>query len=139
MIFSQSGINGVVVDMALEVKQQGLTLIALTSMAHTQSVPARHSSGKKLYQLADIIVDTCVPPGDAMIDVPGLREKVGPGSTFGFVTAVNAINCEVAQLLVEAGHPPLVNISHNLMAPEEAQAHMKKVWEAYLERVKAKV
>jgi uncharacterized phosphosugar-binding protein len=139
MIFSQSGINGVVIDMALEVKKQGLKLIGLTSMEHTQSVPARHSSGKRLCDIADIVVDTCVPAGDAMIEIPGLREKVGPGSTFGFVTAVNAINCEVARLLTERGHPPIVNISHNLLPPDEAQAQMSRVWDAYIERVKSRV
>ena len=139
MIFSQSGINGVVVDMALETKKHGLTLIALTSMKHTQSVRARHSSGKRLCEVADIVVDTCVPAGDAMVEVPGLREKVGPGSTFGFVTAVNAINCEVARLLTERGQPPVVSICHNLVPPEEAKAQMKRVWQAYRERVKARV
>ncbi len=139
MIFSQSGINGVVIDMALETKKQGLTIIGLTSMEHTSSVQPRHSSGKRLCEIADIVVDTCVPAGDAMIDIPGLREKVGPGSTFGFVTAVNAINCEVARLLTERGQPPLVNISHNLVSPEEAQQQMAKVWEAYIERVKDRV
>ncbi len=139
MIFSQSGINAVVVEMALLTKQQGLTVIGLTSMEHTLAVEPRNKAGKRLCEIADIVVDTCVPAGDAMIDVPGLREKVGPGSTFGFITAVNAINCEVAQLLTERGEPPLVNISHNLLPPDEARAHMAKVWEAYLERVKARV
>ncbi len=139
MIFSQSGINGVVVDMALESKRRGLTLVALTSLEHTNAVPARHSSGKRLCEIADIVVDTCVPAGDAMIDIPGLRERVGPGSTFGFVTAVNAINCEVAQMLTEAGQPPLVNASHNFLPPEEAQAQMERVWQAYIERVKDRV
>jgi len=139
MIFSHSGINGVVMDMALETKKQGLTLIALTSMEHTMSVQPHHSSGKRLCEIADIVVDTCVPAGDAMIDIPGLREKVGPGSTFGFVTAVNAINCQVARLLTERGHPPIVNISHNLVSPEEAQIQMQKVWEAYIDRVKSRV
>jgi uncharacterized phosphosugar-binding protein len=139
MIFSQSGINGVVVDMALETKKQGLTVVALTSLEHTNSVQPRHSSGKRLCEIADIVVDTCVPAGDAMVEVPGLREKVGPGSTFGFVTAVNAINCEVARLLTERGHPPIVNASHNFLPPEEASKQMARVWEAYIERVKLRV
>ena len=139
MIFSQSGINGVVVDMALESKRQGLTVIGLTSMEHTRAVAPRHSSGKRLCEIADIVVDTCVPAGDAMIEVPGLREKVGPGSTFGFVTAVNAINCEVARLVVARGQPPLVNVSHNLLSPREAQQQMERVWEAYRHRVRDRV
>ncbi|MFB3879707.1 MAG: sugar isomerase domain-containing protein [Armatimonadota bacterium] len=139
MIFSQSGINGVVIDMALETKRQGLTVIGLTSMEHTMSVSPRHSSGKRLCEIADIVVDTCVPAGDAMIDIPNLREKVGPGSTFGFVTAVNAINCEVARLLTERGHELFVNISHNLLPPDEAQKQMAKVWDAYIEKVKSRV
>ena len=139
MIFSQSGINGVVVDMALETKQLGLTLVALTSLEHTRAVPARHSSGKRLSEIADIVVDTCVPAGDAMIDIPNLEHKVGPGSTFGFVTAVNAINCEVARLLTERGRTPLVNISHNFVPRDEADAQMDRVWEAYIDRVKQRV
>ena len=139
LVLSTSGRNGAPVDMALVAKDAGLTVIGITSLAYAGSLPSRHSSGKRLCEIADIVVDTCVPAGDAMIEVPGLREKVGPGSTFGFVTAVNAINCEVARLLTERGHPLFVNISHNLLPPDEAQKQMAKVWEAYIEKVKSRV
>ena len=55
------------------------------------------------------------------------------------VTAVSHITCQVSRLLTEWGHPPIVNTSHNLVSPKEAQIQMQKVWEAYIDRVKSRV
>ncbi len=65
LISSNSGINAVPIEMALEAKARGLKVVAITSMAHTQAGSARHSSGKKLYQVADLVIDNCGIMGDA--------------------------------------------------------------------------
>src|SRR5512146_2806838 len=70
--FSSTGINGLVIEMAQQAKARGLTVIAVTSVAHAKATISRHSSSKKLYEVADVTIDNCTPPGDAVIDLAGL-------------------------------------------------------------------
>jgi len=113
-IFSHSGINAVVVEAALYAKKKGMKLVAATSLDHSKKANVRHSSGKKLYQIADVVIDSCVPHGDSMISLKGLDQKVGPGSTLGFITVANAVVVETAKKLLERGITPLVNPTANL-------------------------
>ena len=108
MIFSNSGVNEVVVEMALEAKALELPVIAVVSVAHCAASAPKHSSGKKLMDIADITIDNCTPAGDAMVTVDGLGDPVGPGSTVGAAAVVNAIKCQVAAGLTARGKPPLV-------------------------------
>lgn len=71
IISSNSGVNAAIVEVALTVKAHAHPLVAVTSMAHTQNVSSRHPSGKKLYELADIVIDNCGPSGDALLEIPG--------------------------------------------------------------------
>ena len=113
VLFSQSGINGVIIDMALEAKRKGLKVIAITSLAHTMASSSRHSSGKRLCEVADVVIDNCVPDGDALLKLDGLDQLVGPGSTISSVAIIDALICEVAANLLEAGITPLVNVTFN--------------------------
>ncbi len=139
LLFSHSGVNNVVLEIAIGAKERGLKVIAVTSLEHSAATQSRHPSGKKLYELADVVVDTCVPLGDSMVEINGLEHKVGPGSTLSFVVVVNAINAQVAENLVRMGKPPLVSVTLNISGDEGAEEHMQKVWEAYKREVKAKV
>src|SRR5690242_2588699 len=67
IIFSNSGVNGVVVDVALGARARGMPVIAVLSVAHSQASTARHSSGKRLIDLADVVIDNCTPVGDALV------------------------------------------------------------------------
>src|SRR5690606_13141030 len=69
LIASNSGINGVVVEFARLVRDAGFPIVALTSVAHSSSVPSRHPSGLRLMDLADVVIDNGAPPGDAALDV----------------------------------------------------------------------
>ncbi len=109
IIYSHSGINQVIVDVALGAKEKSVALIAVTSLAHSKALQSRHSSGKRLFELANIVIDTGVPYGDVMIEVDGLDQKVGPGSTLGFVVVANMISCLVAQRIIDKGGKPFVN------------------------------
>jgi uncharacterized phosphosugar-binding protein len=108
IIFSNSGVNAVVIDVALGARARGMPVIAVVSFDHSAKTAGRHSSGKKLIELADIAIDNCTPAGDATIEIDGLDDPVGPGSTIGFAAIANAIKCRTAELLVRAGTPPLV-------------------------------
>jgi len=109
IVYSHSGINPVIVDVALGAKENGVTLIAVTSPAHSKALKSGHSSGKKLFEIADIVIDTCVPYEDVMIKIEGLNQKVGPGSTIGSVVVANLISCLVAKKIIEKGGKPMIN------------------------------
>ena len=71
MVISNSGINAVPIEVALETKSRGLTVVALTSRRHSQGMPSRHASGKRLFEIADIVLDNCGEPGDAGVMYEG--------------------------------------------------------------------
>jgi uncharacterized phosphosugar-binding protein len=123
LIFSHSGVNEVVVDMALEVKKRDLPVMAVVSMDHCNASPARHSSGKKLIDIADVVIDNCTPKGDAMVTVPDLPYPVGPGSTIGGAVVVNALKCLIADNLTRNGQPPYV-LTSAIHVGEKASAEM---------------
>lgn len=103
LLFSNSGVNEVPVDMALEVKQLGMPLIAVTSLAHSGQATPRHSSGKRLSEIADVVIDNCVPAGDAVVEVAGFPAPVGPASTIAMAAITNMIKCGVAEKLAAQG------------------------------------
>lgn len=78
-IASNSGINAAAIEMAAECRKAGVATIALTSLSHSKSVTSRHSSGKRLFELCDIVLDNHCPTGDALVEIAGVR--VAAGST----------------------------------------------------------
>ena len=78
MVFSTSGTNGVVVDVALGAKRRGMPVITVTALEYSKVLPVKHSSGKKLSDIGDINIDNCAPIGDAMVHVRGVDVPVGP-------------------------------------------------------------
>ena len=133
--FSSTGINGVVIDMALRVKEMGLPVIAVTSVAHADATQSRHSSGKKLKEIADVVIDNGSPPGDAVIEIEGLRYPVAPTSTIGAVSVVNALKARTAELMVEQGVEPVVLTSpHFVEREEEAKEQLQRVFAEFKRR-----
>lgn len=133
--FSSTGINGLVIEMALQARQHGLPVIAVTSMAHAASTGSRHSSGKKLAEVADVTIDNCTPAGDAVIDLAGLKYRVAPSSTIGAVAVVNALKARTAELMLERGVEPIVLTSpHFTDQPEEAEAQLQRVYKEFKRR-----
>ncbi len=120
VLFSHSGINPVVLDMALMAKEKGLALVGVTSRPHSQATASRHSSGKKLYEVADVVIDTGAPLGDACVRLDGLDDPVAAVSSMLVMTVVDAMIAETARILVERGTPPHVEV--NLNVPREGSA-----------------
>lgn len=135
IIFSNGGVNGVVIDVALGAKRRGLPVIAVISMAHSMASPVRHSSGKRLLEIADITIDNCSPVGDAMVAIEGLETPVGPGSSIGYVAVVNMLKCLVAEELVRRGKPPLVLTSAALIGAEASAELFERTYDDYRARV----
>ncbi len=136
MIFSHSGVNEVVVDMALEMKKLGVPLMVVTSLDHVQHSLARHSSGNKLIDVADVIIDTCTPAGDAMVKVDGLADPVGPGSTIGGALVVNALKCLIAEKLTRRGVPPIVLTSAYFIGAEASARQFDLCYDDYRRRIR---
>ena len=135
MVFSNSGVNGVVIDVALGAKARGMPVIAVVSLDHCLRSPARHSSGKRLPDIADVTIDNCTPAGDALVRVPGLDEPVGPGSTVGYAAVANALKCLVAAELTRRGKPPLVLTSSVLIGSAASAELFDRTYDDYRRRV----
>ena len=115
-----------------EAKAKGLTVITVSSLANREVTTATHSSGKQLPDVADIAIDNCVPPEDALVDV-GWTENVAAGSTMAAVFISMTLIAEVGALLKERRiHPPTF-VSPNV--PGVEKDHNQKVFEAFTERL----
>lgn len=123
-ISSQSGVNAAVVDFALEAKSLGLHTVAFTSLDHSSSVPARHSSGKKLYEVCDHVVDICGVRGDAAVEV-GKDIKAGPLSS---LTSIYLAHCLITTICreLESLQIPCVYTSVNTPEGEAKNKALEK-------------
>lgn len=122
LIFSHSGLNAVNIDIALGAKAAGMQVIGVTSLPHSSSTPSRHSSGKRLFELADIVIDTGVPKGDAGLSVDGVDGRVGATSTSIAIAIGQAINAATVHKLSERGVPPHIMVSPNTSDKASADA-----------------
>ncbi|MDW4908993.1 SIS domain-containing protein [Streptomyces sp. ADMS] len=113
VIISNSGVNNVIVEMALRAKERGHKILAITSLTHTRTVPAGHASGKKLADIADVVLDNAAPTGDALLELPG-GGAVCALSTLTGVMLVQMTVAETAAALIEAGERPPVYVSANV-------------------------
>ena len=102
IIISNSGINGVVIDFAQKAKNEGHKVIVVTSWQHTNSEDSRHPSGKKLYELGDVVIDNCGPKGDALIET-GKIEKICSISSITGAIAAQCIETETCRILQQKG------------------------------------
>jgi uncharacterized phosphosugar-binding protein len=132
VVFSHGGLNAAPIEAALYAKERGLTVITVSSLANAAVARATHSSGKKLSDIADIVIDNCVAPEDSQVDI-GRPEKVAAGSTMAVVFVVMALVAETGARLVAKGHPLTTFVSPNV--PGIAPDHNPRVFEAYARRL----
>jgi uncharacterized phosphosugar-binding protein len=131
-LFSHSGINNVNIDVALEAKKRGMKVIVFGSAAAAEGKKTRHSSGKNIFEIADVVVDSCAPLEDASVRLKNHQDKIGPVSTIAFVTAVWMTITTVAEILENRGVKLHIHPSHNAGDAtakdrlEEALAEYKK-------------
>jgi uncharacterized phosphosugar-binding protein len=135
LIFSSTGINGVVIEVALYAKAMGLPVVAVTSLEHTGASDSRHPSGRKLAEVADIVIDNASPAGDAAVDIEGLPFPVGPTSSIGAIAVVNMVKSRTAERMVELGTPPVVLTSPHFVGQSEGAEQLERVYDEYFRRV----
>ena len=119
VIISNSGRNGVIVDMALLCKKEGLNVIALTNLEHTYAGESRHKSGKRLCEIADVVLDNSGCVGDACIEVEGIDGKICPTSTVCGAMILNAVVAEAVDICVKKDFNPDHFASSNIDGGDE--------------------
>lgn len=134
-LFSHSGINNVNIDIALESKKRGMKVIAFGSAAEAVGKQSRHSSGKTIFDIADLVVDTCAPLGDSTVPLKNHRDKVGPVSTMAFVTCVWMTVTTVAEILADRGVKLFIHPSHNVAGDTTAKQRVEEALAEYKKRV----
>jgi uncharacterized phosphosugar-binding protein len=122
MVFSAGGLGANAIEMAIGARRRGLPVIAVTSLAQSDAVAPSHSSGTRLHDHADVVIDLCTPAADALVTIDGLESPVGPGSSIAAIAVVNEIKVQTAQLLVERGvMPPVLTSASVVGADRSAQ------------------
>jgi uncharacterized phosphosugar-binding protein len=134
-IFSHSGINNVNIDVALEAKKRGMKVVAYGSASAARGKETRHSCGKTIFDIADIVVDTCAPAEDASVPLTNHFDKIGPVSTMAFVTCVWMTVCTVAEILADRGVKLYIHPSHNVPGDTTAHERLDSALAEYKRRV----
>jgi uncharacterized phosphosugar-binding protein len=132
IVFSHGGLNAAPVEAALYARERGLKVITVSSLANAGASRATHSSGKKLSDVADIALDNCVPPEDALVDI-GNPEKIAAGSTMAVVFLAMALVAETGARLKARGFAVETFVSPNV--PGIAKDHNFRVFDAYTEKL----
>jgi len=135
MVFSASGLSALPVEMAKVAKARGMRVIAVTSVSQSMSAEPEPSAGARLLEVADLVLDVCTPPADAMVTIDSLDTPVGPGSTIGAVAIVNAIKVRTAELLVERGAMPPVITRASVVGPERSRALFEAAYREHARRL----
>lgn len=132
-IHSVSGRNAVPVDMALRAREQGVTVVALTSLAYSKASSPRAACGLRLFEAADLVIDNGGCYGDAAVEIEGFSQKVAPTSTVVGAAIVNAIAAEATARFVEQGIDPPVFKSANI---DGGDAYNQVLLETYCDQIR---
>jgi len=124
VVVSNSGVNPVPVEVALGCRERGLQVVALTNVEQAKATAARHASGAKLHELADVVVDNRCPVGDAAVTLAG-GDRVGPMTTVVGAAVVAALAARVAELLLDRGATSPVLVSQNLDGRDATQRNQQ--------------
>ncbi|MBI3208863.1 MAG: SIS domain-containing protein [Candidatus Solibacter usitatus] len=131
IVISTSGIRPVIVEMAAGARKRKMPVIAITSRTHCQNSPAAHSSGTKLIDHADVVIDNHCPAGDCLVELEGLEWRTGPASTVAGAAIINMIRCETAEYLLAQGVKPVLLPSHQFVGNAGAAEQLDRFYEAY--------
>jgi uncharacterized phosphosugar-binding protein len=135
IVISTSGIREVIIEMAEGARQRGLRVIGVLSRVHCEQAHPAHASGKKLIDVADVILDNGAPVGDCLLELEGSANKTGPFSTLGGGMVMNLLRCEVAQRLLDRGIEPVFLPSHQFVGSRTVEEQLEYFYAQYAKRV----
>lgn len=135
IVFSAGGLTAVPIEMAIGARKRGISVIAVTSVAQSSAGQPTHSSGTRLFDNADLVIDLCTPPADAMVDLDGLDTPIGPGSTVAYAAIVNEIKVQTAAILQGKGLLPPVITSSSVVGSERAEELFEGAYREHARRL----
>lgn len=133
IIASNSGVNGSIVGLAIAAKAHGHRVIAVTSIDHTMKVEPKHSSGKRLRDVADVVIDNRAPFGDATLELTG-GVPVGAVSSITAAYIAQLLTIGTAQRIAATGKTPPLYISANIPGGDEHNRSLEALYEGRLNR-----
>lgn len=131
IIVSHSGVHAMSIDIALVAKEQGLKTVAITSVAQSECSKTGHSCGKRLFEICDVVIDTCVPAGDAVLEVPGVPHKVAAISTIVSCFILQSLVAGTAERLAKMGKEPIQMTRDRAMIDLAIAEHIHRVGGLY--------
>ncbi|HEY8092651.1 MAG TPA: sugar isomerase domain-containing protein, partial [Acidimicrobiales bacterium] len=135
MVFSASGLTANPIEMAMGARARGLAVVVVTSVAQSMAGAPTHSSGTRLLDHGDVVIDLGTPVGDALVALDGLPTPVGPGSTVAAAAVVNEIKVRTAELLVARDAMPPVLTSATIVGAEESARLFEAAYREHARRV----
>jgi uncharacterized phosphosugar-binding protein len=129
VVYSHGGLNAAPIETALYAKERGLKVITINSGDNHAKGVATHSSGKKLGDLADVMIDNCCPLEDSLVEIPGYPQRVGASSTTAAIVITQSLASETALLLEKKGHKMYIFVSPNVT--ECPPGYMHEVYADY--------
>lgn len=132
LVHSNSGRNTVSIEIAEIAREKNIRVVGLTSVSHSKKVKSRHPRGIKLMDVADLVIDNCGIPGDAIVEYTNFSQKCGASSTVVGAILMNAAVCETVQILLEKGFPPPVTKSANM---DDNEVYNQMIWDHYKGRL----
>lgn len=134
IVISNSGRNALPIEMALRMGQAGMKVIALTNLEQSRSTESLHPSGKRLFEVADAILDNHCPHGDAAVTISGIPHAIGPLSTVVGAAILHSVLLEAAAALIRKGISPGVLASANV--GNVTTDSMRQLLSAYAGRIR---
>lgn len=134
LIFSAGGTTAVPIEMACGARELGLPVIAVTSVEASMASVSGHSSGTRLLDHADVVIDLCTPPGDGLVTIDNLDVPLGPGSTIAAAAIVNELKVRIARRLVKRGQMPPVITSAAVAGTERSRELFDAAYDEHARR-----
>ncbi|MHB1685319.1 MAG: sugar isomerase domain-containing protein [Bacilli bacterium] len=129
ILVSNSGRNGSIIETCLEFHRRGIPVVAVTSMDHTTRVTARHPSGKRLFELADLVIDNCAPLGDAVLEDDRMDSKICAISSVTGAVIAQCLTAEIARRLLERHRSVPILMSANIDGADERNKALQREYE----------
>lgn len=133
IIISNSGVNCVPVELAIQARARQVPTVGITSVAYSQRLAPNNPAGKRLFEVVDVVIDNGGSPGDAILNVTGLKAGIGPTSTVVGAAILNALIVEAIQDLKAKGFEPPILMSSHL---DGAAQHNAQVIQHYRGRIR---
>lgn len=128
MIHSVSGSRGMPISLAIGAKARGAVVLAITSLTYSKSLEPVHPSGKRLYEVADMVIDDCGPAGDTLLKVDGMDEEICASSGLSFVYIMWALEAEICERLTRRGVTPHVYRNANLPGAQQVNEQIVQAY-----------